>query len=71
MEGVFSEMSSTISENLVTALSKLTQTQESMENKANALTKQFEEQIQVREQQSSGSGSSYNNRGSRGRYRGN
>ena len=70
-EGVFSEMSSTISENLVTALSKLTQTQESMENKVNALTKQFEEQIQVREQQSSGSGSSYNNRGSRGRYRGN
>ena len=42
-----------------------------MENKVNALTKQFEEQIQVKKLQISGSVNSYNNRGYRGRCRGN
>ena len=38
-DGAFKEGSSTITENLANALSKLTQTQEAMENKMNALAK--------------------------------
>ena len=50
-DGAFSEMSNTVSENLVNALSKLTQTSEAMENKVNELSKQFEEQKLQHQQQ--------------------
>ena len=50
-DGAFSEMSNTVSENLVNALSKLTQTSEAMENKVNELSKQFEDQKLQQQQQ--------------------
>ena len=74
-EGAFNEMSSTISENLVNALSKLTQSQEAMDNKVSELSKQFEEQSQINQQNfrssNQNSGNSYRgfSRG-RGRVRG-
>ena len=79
-DGAFSEMSNTVSESLVNALSKLTQTSEAMENKVNELSKQFEEQKlqqlqqdQVLAQQSSmyAQQNFYQDRGDmRGSYRG-
>ena len=45
-DGAFNEVISTITENLVNALSKITQTQEAMENKMNALAKQLDEKNQ-------------------------
>ena len=50
-DGAFSEMSNTVSEYLVNALSKVTQTSEAMENQVNELSKQFEEQKLQQQQQ--------------------
>ena len=44
IDGAFNEVSPTVSDNLINALSKLSQTQESMENRMSALSKQVEEQ---------------------------
>ena len=71
-EGAFNELSSTISENLVSALYKLTQSQEAIDNKVSELSKQFEEQLQITQQnfQRSNQNSGDNYRGfSRGRGR--
>ena len=44
IDGAFNEVNPTISDNLVNASSKTSQTQESMENRMSAIIKQVEEQ---------------------------
>ena len=71
-DGAFNEVSSTITENLVNALSKITQTQEAMENKMNALAKQLDEKNQQRQEDSYQKTGHQPNRGyGRGNFRGN
>ena len=72
-DAVFNEVSnSTINENLVNVLSKLTQTQEAVQNQVNELSKKFEEQRKnFQENQGRGRGrGDYNYRGNRGNFRG-
>ena len=79
IDGAFNEVSPTISDNLINALSKLSQTQESMENRMSALSKQVEEQNKRFDEQKfsqsqnfgnqlRGNGFRGSNRGQRGSY---
>ena len=74
IDGAFNEVSPTISDNLINALSKLSQTQESMENRMSALSKQVEEQNKRFDEQkfsqSQNFGNQFRGNGFRGSNRG-
>ena len=71
-DGAFNELNSTLTENLVNALSKITQTQEAMKNKMKALAKKLDEKNQQRQDNSYQNTGYQPNRGyGRGNLRGN
>ena len=71
-ENAFSEVSATVSDNLVNALTKINQTQENMESRINELSKKVESQLSPQRNSfdrgnfNRGRGGRYNNRGFRG-----